>query len=69
MSKNFENNAGKGENGNEMCEEKEPQKSSMDNSNDALDKEKAKKVIESFDNINENTPDYDYNIISKYNFL
>ena len=69
MSKNFENNAGKGEDGNKMCEEKEPQKSSMDNSNDALDKEKAKKVIESFDNINENTPDYDYNIISKHNFL
>ena len=35
MSKNFENNAGKGENGNDMWEEKEPQKSSMDNSNDA----------------------------------
>ena len=67
MSKNFDNNATEGEKCGKIFEDKNPQASPMNVSSNAINIDNVKEMVSS-NNINENTPDYDYNIISNYNF-
>ena len=52
------------ESNNKMCEDKNALKSSMNTSSNEMNIDKVKELGISFNNINENTPDYDYNINS-----
>ena len=67
MSKNFDNNATEGEKFGKIFEDKNPQESPMNVSSNAINIDNVKEMVSS-NNINENTPDYDYNIISNINF-
>ena len=64
MSKNFDVNSAEGKKGDKMCEDKKAQKSSMKTSSNEMNIDKVKKLEVSFNSIDENTPDYDYNINS-----
>ena len=62
MSKNLDINSAEGQKGGKMCEDKNALKSSMNTSSNEMNIDKVKELGISFNNINENTPDYDYNI-------